>query len=235
MKKIALSLFGVLFLLAFVACKKDKPAAETVTDIDGNVYKTVKIGTQTWMAENLKTTRLNDGTAIPNVTNNVAWQNAVTPAYCWYNNTKTGNEKNGMLYNGYTAQNMKLAPIGWHVPTKAEWETLINYLIANGYNFDGTTTGNKIAKSLASTTNWELNNSIGAVGNTLADNNKSGFNALPAGAAVGIFVELNKSTVFWFRDFTPNEKSYRISSNLPNTDTVGVPEYYGYSVRCVKD
>ena len=175
MKKIALSLFGVLFLLAFVACKKDKPAAETVTDIDGNVYKTIKIGTQTWMAENLKTTKLNDGTAIPHVTDNVVWQDAVNPAYCWYNNTKAGNEKNGILYNGYTAQNLKLAPIGWHVPTKAEWETLINYLIANGYNFDGTTTGNKIAKSLASKTNWETSNLLGAVGNTLADNNKSGF------------------------------------------------------------
>lgn len=235
MKKIALSFFSVLFLLAFVACKKDKPAAETVTDIDGNVYKTVKIGTQTWMAENLKTTKLNDGTAIPNVTDNVAWQNAVAPAYCWYNNTKAGNEKNGILYNGYTAQNMKLAPIGWHVPTMAEWETLINYLIANGYNFDGTTTGNKIAKSLASTTNWELNNFPGAVGNTLADNNKSGFNALPAGLRTGPFFKLNISTDFWFRDFTPNAKAYEINVDNSTIVTVGVPISYGFSVRCVKD
>jgi uncharacterized protein (TIGR02145 family) len=235
MKKIALSLFGLLFLFAFVACKKDKPAAETVTDIDGNVYKTVKIGTQTWMAENLKTTRFNDGTAIPNVTDNIAWQNAVTPAYCWYNNTKAGNEKNGILYNGYTAQNMKLAPIGWHVPTKAEWETLINYLIANGYNFDGTTTGNKIAKSLASTTNWEIGNNLGAVGNTIADNNKSGFSALPAGLRTDLFYQINTRTTFWFRDFTPIANAYRINYNNPDLLTVGVPEYYGYSVRCVKD
>ena len=100
MKKIALSLFGVLFLFAFVACKKDKPAAETVTDIDGNVYKTVKIGTQTWMAENLKTTRLNDGTAISYVPQNAQWVNVNGPAYCWlYNDLTYYNSPYGALYS----------------------------------------------------------------------------------------------------------------------------------------
>ncbi|MGC3978546.1 MAG: fibrobacter succinogenes major paralogous domain-containing protein [Paludibacteraceae bacterium] len=198
------ALSKIFFMMAMalpllVGCEKDKDDADdndnttvingitygTMTDIDGNTYKTVKIGTQTWMAENLKTTKYNDGTAIPNVTNNDTWWSSTTGAYCWYNNDISNKATYGALYNWYAVNTGKLAPKGWHVPTDAEWTTLENYLIANGYNYDGSLSGNKIAKALASTTSttgWSTSTEAGAIGNDLNKNNRSGFSALPGGS-----------------------------------------------------
>jgi len=100
----------------------------TVTDIDGNLYNTVVIGTQTWMVENLKVTKFNDGTDIPNVTDETTWNNLNTPAFCWYENDVTYKNPYGALYNWYSVNNSKLCPTGWHVATKAEWDALISYL-----------------------------------------------------------------------------------------------------------
>ena len=165
------------------------PIGGTVTDADGNVYHTVTIGTQTWMVENLRTTKYNDGTSIPNVTDATAWGNLTTPGVCTYKNTSNTDTINtyGRLYNWYTVNTGKLAPTGWHVPSDAEWTTLENYLIANGYNYDGTTTGNKYAKALASATGWYSYSSTGAVGNTdyPAKRNVTGFTALPGGYRYG--------------------------------------------------
>ena len=122
-------------------------------DADGNSYKVVKIGDQTWMDENLKTTKFNDGTAIPYTKDNSVWSASVlasTPAYCWYSDDTYQNAY-GALYNWYAVNTGKLAPVGWHVATDDEWTILGNYLMANGYNYDGTTTSNKYAKSLATT------------------------------------------------------------------------------------
>src|ERR1035437_524072 len=153
------------------------------TDADGNSYKVVTIGNQTWMAENLKTTQYNDGTAIPLVTDNTAWYNNwSTPAYCWYNNdAATYKNKYGALYNWYTVNTGKLAPKGWHVPTDAEWTTLENYLLTNGYNYDGSTSGDYYAKSLAATTDWATDSGTGTIGNDVTKNNRTGFSALPGG------------------------------------------------------
>jgi uncharacterized protein (TIGR02145 family) len=178
------------FFLATITCTKDPVGpgpvniTGTVVDIDGNVYTTVKIGTQEWMVENLRTTRYNDGTVIPLVTDDIAWGNINTPLYCWYNNDATNKAKYGALYNWYTVDPVnpkKIAPAGWHVPTDVEWDTLQNYLIAFGYNWDGTTIGNKIAKSLASKTDWATDTSLGVIGCDLTSNNRSGFSALPGG------------------------------------------------------
>ena len=100
-----------------------------VTDIEGNIYKTIQIGTQEWMAENLKTTKYNDNTEIPLITENSNWGSTTTPGYCWVNNDRT-TYKNiyGALYNWYTVNTGKLCPTGWHVSTDAEWTTLVNYL-----------------------------------------------------------------------------------------------------------
>lgn len=108
-------------------------AGETVTDIDGNVYQTVRIGSQIWMKENLKTTRLNDGTAISSIRDESAWRAATAPAYCVYSNSDEGlivqfENEYGLLYNGYAVTSGKLASDGWHVPTQAEWDTLIAHL-----------------------------------------------------------------------------------------------------------
>ncbi len=94
-----------------------------------NKYKTVNIGTQVWMAENLKTIKFNDSTDIPLVTNSPEWFNLKTPGYCWYINLESNyRDSFGALYNWYTVNTGKLCPPGWHVPTKEDWEVLINYL-----------------------------------------------------------------------------------------------------------
>jgi uncharacterized protein (TIGR02145 family) len=103
-------------------------SANTVTDIDGNVYHTVQIGNQTWMIENLKTTKYNDGTSIPYVTNKDLWSNLTTPAYCYYDNDlNTYKSYYGALYNWYAVNTGKLCPAGWHVPSDAEWSVLTKY------------------------------------------------------------------------------------------------------------
>ncbi len=162
-----------------------KASAGTVTDNDGNVYQTVVIGNQEWMAEHLRTTTYNDGSKIPHVTDAGVWSSCITPAYCFYDNT-TDTEKMktyGALYNWYAVNTKKLAPDDWHVPTESDWNTLLNYLIDNGYNYDGSTTGNKVGKSLASQSYWDSNGDHydGSIGLNKGSNNRTGFNAHPGG------------------------------------------------------
>ena len=100
-----------------------------LTDIQGNVYRIVKIGAQWWMAENLKTTKLKDGTDIARLADKTEWGKTSHPAYCWYDNDSTSYAKKyGILYNWYTVETKKLCPSGWHVPTDAEWQTLELFL-----------------------------------------------------------------------------------------------------------
>jgi uncharacterized protein (TIGR02145 family)/uncharacterized repeat protein (TIGR02543 family) len=154
----------------------------TLTDIDGNIYNLITFGNQTWTKENLKTTTFNDNTSILNITDNTEWANATVPGYCAYNNDPTIMNTEGALYNGLAVNTGKLAPAGWHVATAQDWRELTNYLITNGYNFDHTLSGNKIAQSVASTTGW--NNAPehpGSAGYNPLDNNRSGFSAYPNG------------------------------------------------------
>lgn len=141
-------------------------SGNTVTDIDGNVYQTVTIGTQVWMKENLKTTRYKDGTAIPNVTDNMQWDNLSSGAYCIYDNNAANNTTYGKLYNWYAVNTGKLAPAGWHVPTDAEWTTLTDYLGGDDI------AGDKMRDTTF--TLWEYYDGF-------TSTNSSGFTALPAG------------------------------------------------------
>jgi uncharacterized protein (TIGR02145 family) len=186
-----LGIFGSALLIAGVSCSKDTIVgnnSNTVTDADGNAYRTVKIGNQEWMAENLRTTKFNDGSPLLNITSQTTWDSCfftLTSAYCFYNNTTNSDsiKKFGALYNWHAVNTGKLAPAGWHVPTDEEWDTLQNYLIANRYNWDSTTTENSIAKSMAAKTVWKSSSECvhGAIGNDLTTNNRSGFSALPGG------------------------------------------------------
>jgi uncharacterized protein (TIGR02145 family) len=139
--------------------------AQTVRDIDGNVYKTVTIGTQTWMAENLKTTKLSDGTQIPLVSVYDEWQALTTPGYCWYDNNVTSKNSYGALYNWYAVNSGKLCPTGWHAPTDSEWTTL-----TNSYGVEEIAGGKLKEKG---TSHWQDPNE-GAT-------NEGGFTALPGG------------------------------------------------------
>ena len=155
-----------------------------LTDIDGNAYKAIKIGNQVWMYENLKTTKLNDGTAIPLVTTSAAWGNLTTPGYCWYNNDEASNKNvYGALYNWYTINTGKLCPAGWHVPTVAEWTTLTTFLGGESV------AGGKLKET--GIAHWKSPNT-GA-------SNETGFTALPGGFRDfdGVFAQIYNSGCWW--------------------------------------
>jgi len=208
-----------------------------VTDVEGNIYNTVKIGTQTWMVENLKTTKYNDGTSIPYITSNTAWNNTVnwpSPAYCWYNNDGfTYKNTYGALYNWYVVNTGKLAPVGWHIPTDVEWTILENYVSGN------LGTSGYVSKGLAATTNWISSTSTGAIGNNLTTNNSSGFSALPGGYRYynGTFYKIGYCCYWWSSPKTSTSYvSYKyLYYDYDHLDGVYRAESYGYSVRCIKD
>lgn len=214
-------------------------------DQDGNTYKTLTMGTQIWMAENLATTKYSDGTPITNITGDGAWASATTPAYCWYYNDKNYAESNnyGALYNWYAVETGKLCPTGWHVPSDEEWTTLENYLADNGYNYDGSMGGGreKIAKALASDIGWGGYSDVGSVGNTDYPEcrNKSGFTALPGGSRNyhnDSFAFVNGDGYWWTSTGSSTEAYFRIITFVD--DGVSRGFYYhnfGFSVRCVKD
>lgn len=210
----------------------------SVMDIDGNIYQTVVIGNQEWTLTNLKTTKLNDGTVIPNVTVNTAWAALTTQGYCWYNNDKATNEKYGALYNWYAVGTNKLAPAGWRVPTDADWTALENYLVANGYNYDGTLSGNKIAKSMAAGLFTTIA-TAGVIGNNLSTNNKSGFSALGGGLRIynGSFSSQIDGGYWWSAtEYGASDAWYR-NLGCGNYYLYRVSSYKssGFSVRLLRD
>ncbi len=193
----------------------------TVTDIDGNVYKTVKIGDQWWMAENLKVTRYANGNEIPYIKENIDFSSVTSGAYCY-----TDIEAYGMLYNWYAVtDNRKIAPEGWHVPSTSEWKELRSYL-SSGL-FMGSGAGERMKES--GTTHW----------NSPEGTNDCSFTALPGGIRFGYtYFFLGSSAYFW----TTNTYSNRFSGDAielnhgdPLARRVDHNKQYGSSVRCVKD
>jgi uncharacterized protein (TIGR02145 family) len=127
----------VLEIILTIGCENNSTSpgidytgqVDTITDIEGNTYTTIGIGSQIWMAQNLRTNRLNDGTYIPEVINDSIWARLQTPAFCWYNNDSNKYQNiYGPLYNFYVISTGLLCPIGWHVPVKSEWETLTSFV-----------------------------------------------------------------------------------------------------------
>ena len=228
--------------------------SSSVTDIDGNSYDYLTYGDQVWTVENSETETYRDGTPIPQVTDVTEWQNLTTGAWCYYDNDPT----KGKLYNWYAAAgihdndpntpNKELAPEGWHVPTDAEWKTLENYLIANGYNYDGTTTENKIAKAMASTSGWDIYNSNngGVPSNDQSLNNSSGFNAYPKGGLgnLGYSDDPDKPgdgsaggiACFWSTTMSSNDAyCYYLAYHRSDLARGINPEWQGFSVRFIRD
>jgi len=188
-----------------------------VSDIDGNVYKAVKIGDQVWMAENLKVTKYRNGDPVPNVTSNNSWIKLKTGAYCNYNNNSENGDIYGRLYNWYAVNDPRgLAPEGWHIPTDDELDELIDFI------------GEKNAHELKSTTGWESNN----------DTNKSGFTALAGGFRWrdGTFKALGQVGSWWSKDDNDNyTESLGLSSIYTDIGFIESQKEFGYSVRCIKD
>jgi len=217
----------------------------TVIDNNGIVYKTITIGTQTWMAENLKTTRYRNGDSILNVKSNAKWDTLTIGAQCTYNNTLNKDTifKFGRLYNWYAVNDCRnIAPAGWHIPTDAEWQTLRNYLSIASYNTPSGDSTDHIVKSLAATTDWIYNSSPGSIGYNLITNNNSGFTAIPSGcrAYYGPFMSIGIGT-YYFGIGTNSQYSKVYYIGLTNPiDYIGNWGYGGiegdgFSVRCIKD
>jgi len=208
----------------------------TVSDNDGNSYKTIQIGTQVWMAENLKTTRYRNGDPIPNLTDGTAWVQLTYGAYAWYNNdAATYKTTYGALYNWYAvADSRNIAPIGWHVPTDVEWHTLILTLDAAAQLIPGTESSVAGGKLKETGFSHCFSPNTGAT-------NSSGFTALPGGHRSnnnnGAFYDVG-SRGFWCSS-TASGASDAWYRNLfydgANVGRYGDSKQYGFSVRCVRD
>lgn len=195
-----------------------------VKDIDGNEYDLVVIGTQTWFRQNLKTTRYNDGTAIPLITSATDWSLLSTGARCYYNNDSVSYKTTyGALYNWYVVNTNKLCPTGFHVPNDGEWTILTDYL--GGL----TPAGGKMKE--AGLFHWMSPNS-GAT-------NTSGFAALPEGSRskTGAYLMMYQVSNSW--SSTAMDDTYAWTRYLQyNYSYAGRSNYYkqnGLSVRCLKD
>jgi len=199
-------------------------ATTTVTDIDGNTYRTVKIGDQWWMAENLKVTHYRNGDAIANVTDRTEWSNLMIGAYCEYENNSANCATYGRLYNWFAVSDKRnIAPAGWHVPSDAEWQTLVNYLGGESV------AGGKMKE--IGTTHW-ISPNEGAT-------NVSGFAALSGGYRVnsGNFGDLGSNTDFWSSSegSSGSAWSWRLGYNSASVYQCSGSKRRGFSVRLVRD
>jgi len=226
----------------------------TVTDADGNLYETVKMGKQWWMAENLKSTKYADGAEISHVTDNTEWGSLATDntakAWCFYNNDESlgygalytyAAAVNGTPFDG-SAYVQGICPDGWHIPVEEEWTELENYLIANGYNYDGSSIGNKISKSMASTSGWTESTNEGAIGNFQENNNKSGFNGLPGGhrssySTAGEFAGAGDGAYWWMATemFEETAMYWNLFYNYKHVLRDYDYKRTGLSIRCLKN
>ena len=216
-------LYLIIVVFFFSGCKKNDDFG-TVTDIDGNVYKTVTIGEQVWMAENLRVTKFNDGTDIKLVEDNKEWRNTNTTAFSWYDNDSSlFGKQYGALYNGYAAENKKLCPTGWHVPSVNNFLKLIDTL------GDTLTAGGKLKSTDVS--QWHEPNE-GA-------NNSSRFSALPAGMRYfeGTFSSVSYFTGYWSSIEVNADTSTFISLSYLNSKVIfnEGSKNLGFSIRCVKN
>ncbi len=233
MKKSQLSIVLIsLFCIFCFACKKDKnndKLITSVTDIEGNVYKVIKIGEQYWTKENLRTKTLRDYTEIDIVTDKTEWSNQTKPAMTFFNNQETAHKDNfGGLYNWYAVKTNKLCPAGWRVPNKDDYQTLINTLggasVAGGKMKD---TG----LQQTGTGYWEKPNE-GA-------SNSSNFTGQPSGyrSASGSFAGFGANGNWWIQAEIDTEIGQYFTLNFQQAE-VRLEQFdkkVGMSIRCVKE
>jgi uncharacterized protein (TIGR02145 family) len=227
--KIWLNAIIVISLFGFISCEKtdklklaenlpdvsvnaDDHSGEkgTVTDIDGNIYKTIGIGSQIWMAENLRTTHLNDSAEIIYGQCPRCWAYLTTPGYCWYDNFVANENVFGALYNWYTVSSMRICPTGWHVPSSDEWDKLESYL------------GSGIL-----------------AGSKLIESGNSEFEALSGGyrGELAMYYNSGQTGNFWTSlSVLPGKALTRvIDSKSMEIKSESIPVGWGASVRCIKN
>jgi uncharacterized protein (TIGR02145 family) len=199
-------------------------AGSDYADADGNVYNTVKLGSQTWMVQNLKTTKFNDGEDIPLETDNYTWFNLNTPACCWYENYISNKDTYGALYNWYTVNTGKLCPAGWHVPIDSDWQTLKDFLESSGGDAGG---------MLKDTSDLWASPNTGAT-------SSSGFKGIPGGIrghTDGICYYLGYTGKHWSGspDVSDQSAAWTLSFDDSQLRRGVYDNNLGVSVRCVHD
>jgi uncharacterized protein (TIGR02145 family) len=216
----------LLAAISFSSCTKEEDEPTTVVDIDGNVYRTVTIGVQVWMAENLKVTRFRNGEPLSQITNDLYWEGTTEAAFCSPFNDLAQTADYGRLYNGYAITDPRdLAPEGWHIATDAEWSELIDHaggeLVAGG----------KLKE--IGFTHWQAPNTDAT--------NEFGFTALPSGVRLpgGEFSGNGTYGCFWSTTFAGSGTNlYWVRClwyNHPSVDRRNDNIGFGFAVRCVKD
>jgi len=228
MLKLRILIPFLVILLGFLSCNKDstgpESTTETVTDIDGNVYKTVIIGNQCWMAENLRVTHYKNGDAIPNITDDSEWRSTEEGVYCHFYYDSTYSSLYGCLYNYYTIEDSRgLAPEGWHVPTLSDWMTLIDYLGGKEV------AGGKMKET--GTEHWESPNE-GAT-------NESGFTLLPNGSRLFDFSRrLGSSAYIWSSTISKYPEPYLCTVHHDRSYALMIVIYAKSActaVRCIRN
>lgn len=211
--------------LEFTATFDESTCPATVTDIDGNVYPTVSIGTQCWMKTNLKTTLYRDGSTIYTGLSNSAWGTTTSGAYAIYDNNAANNDIYGKLYNFYAVADPRgLCPTGWHVPSDAEWTTLENFL-------GGATVAGGKLKAVSGL--WTSPNTDAT--------DESGFSALPGGFRTyyiyGDYSNVGNNGYWWesSETYTDGAWNWFLNSNYGSSYRRYFNKQYGFSVRCLRD
>lgn len=233
----------ILSTILINACEKESSLSDIsktdanvfalqVQDIDGNTYKSVKIGDQVWMSENLETTKYNDGEPISLVSDGLVWETLATPAYCIYDSKSINTTvKYGALYNWYTVNTGKLCPKKWHVPSDSEWKLMeINILMdryeAERIGWRGTNQGDALKANIG----WHSPDD---------GTNKTGFSALPGGyinnSGELVFVEINGNWWSSTQYFEENAYYRRLYYNESKVGRFNTFKTAGFSVRCIKD
>jgi uncharacterized protein (TIGR02145 family) len=232
--KTLISCLLLMFIYSIVSFAQNSPndSTGTVTDIDGNVYQTVKIGDQWWMAENLKVTSYQNGDSIAPVTDSTEWIGLTSGAWCVYDNQDSNKVIYGLMYNWYAVDDSRsIAPEGWHVPTDGEWQILVDYLGGDSL------AGGKIRST------GTIEGGDGLWTSPNADEgatNESGFSALPGGyrtSDLGTFNSVGRMAFFW--SSTESHISHAFLRYLRASGSYVFSYYFhkrsGFSVRCVRD
>jgi uncharacterized protein (TIGR02145 family) len=225
---------GVLMISA--SCAMQKMGGRTVTDIDGNRYTVVTIGEQKWLGEDLKTTRYNDGTPVPNVTDITEWRHYESPAYAWYNNDITNKDTFGAMYNWWAAGSRPgLCPKGWRVASDDDWKKLEEFLgmtpeQIEGTAMRGTDEGGKLKET--GTRTWTSS------GEEVTD--EYGFSVVPGGrrADNGIFSNMTRTATYWTSTETSASCAIYRHFGAGNNQigrNISAEKKYGLAVRCIKN
>lgn len=231
------SCFGIWFLslaFALTQCKNDSSHSdgeidytghwETILDIDKNSYEAFGIGTQIWMTQNLRTSRLNSGAKINLVTDNNQWKSLSQLGYCWYNNDSIKNERFGTLYNFFTVETGLLCPTGWHVPTRNDWNILIRSL--EGENL----AGGRMKAYFSGFWKYPANFA-----------NRPGFSAMPGGFRSSVlnrqFTSIDLAGYWWTLKSDSDSGYYSIVLKASSTAVYSsyLLKQDGLSIRCIKD